>query len=202
MCACVRACACVLDSASSIFSLAPSEAPSDLSVTVLSATTVELSWQPPPQSSRNGIIINYAAQYSSVDQVSDSVVNSTSTQVMITGLHPYTNYTFSVAAETSAGLGPYSDSVLVETLESSKRVCACACVRTCVCTCMCVCVRACILVCVCVCVYVWSVCMCMHVCMCVHALMHECMHVCVLCVCAYVCTYMHMRICMCTGWYY
>ena len=92
-------------------------------MTVLSATTVLLSWQPPPPSSRNGLIINYVIRYSRVGQPTSSIANTSSTQEIITGLHPYANYLFSIAATTSAGVGPFSDSVIVETFESGKHVC-------------------------------------------------------------------------------
>ena len=60
-------------------------------------------------------------------------------QLVITGLHPYANYSFAVAAATSAGLGPYSDAIIAETLESGKCVCVCVCVCVYVCVCVLMC---------------------------------------------------------------
>ena len=45
--------------------------------------------------------------------ISNSLQNFTAS-----GLKPYTNYSIRVAAVNRAGLGPYTDTILVETLQS------------------------------------------------------------------------------------
>eukprot|EP00731_Ephydatia_muelleri_P018864 Em0011g904a len=64
-------------------------------------TTITLTWQPPPV--LNGVIIMYQVTYSTNGVV--NTYNTTTPQVIITGLVPRTTYTFSVTAYTITGPG-------------------------------------------------------------------------------------------------
>lgn len=72
-------------------------------------------FQPPePRSTRNGVLIGYDITYSTLGGPESSVA-STLLQHDITGLLPQTTYSIRVAAKTSAGVGPASNTTLVTT---------------------------------------------------------------------------------------
>ncbi len=66
----------------------------------------------------NGPIIDYQVEFQSMDGalMMGSVVNET---FVITGLQPYTNYSFQVAGMNDNGTGPFSDIVIIMTNEGS-----------------------------------------------------------------------------------
>ena len=154
---------------SSILPSAPS-APQEVVTSVISSTSVMLSWQPPAMS--NGNIITYNVWYNqtlncsgSLVSFSDSVTDSVR-MYNFTGLEEDTPYEFYVSAVTSAGEGEAA-TVMGRTMEDGECVCVCVCVRVCVCVCVCVCVSVCecVCVCVCVCAYVCAcVCVCVFLC--------------------------------------
>ena len=77
-----------------------------------------MSWEPPASDKRNGIIILYIIRVISVDEGTTMYFNSSALSTTVTSLKPYTTYECSVAAETSAGRGPFSSAVTVETDEA------------------------------------------------------------------------------------
>jgi len=80
-------------------------------------TSISLSWKEPVD--RNGIIVSYLVEWGESDdsdeKKNDSHLNTADLNYNITNLRPYTNYTVSVYATTSAGQGPHSP-ITVETL--------------------------------------------------------------------------------------
>ena len=76
-------------------------APTGLSVTGTTSTTVSLSWTAP-----SGTVTGYYLY-----QNGTQVGSSTGTSATVTGLSPSTTYTFTVAAYNSSGTGPQSSSV-------------------------------------------------------------------------------------------
>lgn len=105
-----------------IYQSAPSAAPLNISVNVLSSTSVQLSWSPPHLMHQNGLIQSYSIL------VHEQPTNSTTltqqsfqhNSIVITSLHPNYDYTLSVAAHT-VGLGPYG-SVTARTHQDGKRL--------------------------------------------------------------------------------
>lgn len=98
----------------------PSNAPQNVTVGVLNATSVQILWQPPPPEQRNGIIAGYAVRMvglHSGENIEFPLTNST--EMAIEGLHPFYAYRFSVAAFT-VGLGPFSNAVTQKLPESSQ----------------------------------------------------------------------------------
>ena len=72
----------------------------------------------------NSDLLGYTIRYNSDGEGDDwntiDVAGSTNTY-NITGLTPYTNYSIQVAAMNMLGdLGPYSETIIVQTLEDSK----------------------------------------------------------------------------------
>ena len=100
-----------------ILSPAPSAAPTSFNITDdITATTITVQWGPVNCSEQNGDITGYIVQY--------GVVGSGNTQNMtvdsgdnatISSLVPSTNYSIQVAAMTSEGIGPYTDSLTART---------------------------------------------------------------------------------------
>ena len=103
---------------------APSQAPTNLSVTINNSTSVSVNWQLPPEISRNGVILGFTLYYrkngtsgqANTATVHDGTVLSTT----ITGLGKFTGYEFQVSAFTYAGEGPRSSVVTERTSEDGK----------------------------------------------------------------------------------
>ena len=104
--------------------LAPSSAPGPVTGRNVSSSSLEVSWSPPPQADRNGIITNYTVYYrvkgSDASPIKSVQTGSSANQINVTGLSIYTEYSISVSASTSAGEGPLSNAIPVRTGESSE----------------------------------------------------------------------------------
>ena len=84
----------------------------------LSATSIEMSWDPISVEESRGIVIAFSVRYRKVERVSrrnvddiSTVVETTNTSIIITDLEPDLRYTVSVAAKTSVGIGNYSEEI-------------------------------------------------------------------------------------------
>ena len=100
---------------------APSSPPQNLVSDQVTATFVELSWEPPLPNTHNGVIDSYTVM---VVEIATSLrvqthQNVTSTSITLTSLHPAYDYSMSVAALT-VELGPFS-SVTVTTEEAGEQ---------------------------------------------------------------------------------
>ena len=89
---------------------APSAPPSFVSVSEVTSSSITVQWGPVDCIHRNGDITGYSVQYKS-ETVSVSG-DSTGGMYVISDLMPSTTYSIQVAAETSAGTGPYSTALL------------------------------------------------------------------------------------------
>ena len=96
----------------------------------------------------SGVITYYEVSYQITGSSNEVTLNINTTDSMplngtVTGLIPFTNYTFSVSACTTAGCGDPSDEVTQSTLEDGMLchfVHVCVCVRACTHACVNVCV--------------------------------------------------------------
>lgn len=86
-----------------------------MKITNLDPRTVFLTWDPPPPEDHNGIITGYTVQVFDVENSRTSEVETTETGITRSGLKHGQKYTFSVAAKTVIGRGPFSDSVSIIT---------------------------------------------------------------------------------------
>ena len=103
-----------------LHTLAPGTSPVNISTSNVSNSSFIISWSPPPESDRNGIIDYYVVNVKQTDKISETVTNETSlTDFTVSGLHPFYNYTYQVAAHTVA-LGPFSKPQTLITKEASK----------------------------------------------------------------------------------
>ena len=97
---------------------APSAAPTNVSVSVVSSTALNVQWGPVPCIEQNGDITGYtvrvleSGEMERVEDVGD--VN----EVTISDLTPSTTYSIQVAAVNSEGTGPYSDLIIIDTPDS------------------------------------------------------------------------------------
>ena len=101
--------------------IVPSGAPQDIIGNSTSPYDVMLSWQPPLLLKRNGVIRNYTIrlrQSSNLEQL--SMLSTQETAILIHSLAPRTAYYYSVAASTTAGMGPFSDTAQVTTKDEGR----------------------------------------------------------------------------------
>ena len=99
-----------------ILYIAP-EPPQNIGASVINSTTIEVTWDPP--SITNGILRYYTVVYGGSDDMEVMEVNSSDVTVLVSGLDPFTNYTFYVLALTVAP-SEASDGVTVLTDEAGE----------------------------------------------------------------------------------
>ena len=91
-----------------------------------SSTTIAVMWEEVPPIDQNGYIIMYEVMYTPLEIFGRTVegnilnVSGSNMSVVLTELEKYYNYSISVRAFTKIGAGPYSDPVIVQTLQDSK----------------------------------------------------------------------------------
>ena len=102
---------------------APSMPPEDLIVEATTSESISLSWSPPDVQSQNGIITGYLINVTAIETGETFQVSSATTNLVIQSLRPFTMYICVIAAETSAGTGPFSISLSVQTSESGTLHC-------------------------------------------------------------------------------
>ena len=101
-----------------LFFPAPSAPPLVLTAEKTS-DSLTLSWDPPANESRNGVIQRYVIRILEDDTSTSTDYYSSTTQITVSDLHPYYTYKCSVAAET-VGVGPYTAIVTVQLDEDSE----------------------------------------------------------------------------------
>ena len=98
--------------------VAPSMPPENLISEATTSESVTLNWSPPDIQSQNGIITGYLINVTEIETGETFQVSSATTNLVIQSLRPFTTYVCVIAAETSAGTGPFSISLTVQTKES------------------------------------------------------------------------------------
>lgn len=105
----------------------PSGFPQNLQPESATSTSVQLTWEPPILSERNGIITKYTLQYRDINaahQPTEVPVVPADTVMTLSGLKPDTTYDVKIRAHTSKGPGSYSPSVQFRTLPVDQgRIC-------------------------------------------------------------------------------
>ena len=94
--------------------------PQNIVVTTTNSRSISLVWDPPPEEHRNGIIIGYLINVSAVDPGETFHLFTTNDSAVVNGLRPFTTYFTAVAAQTNAGVGPFSTTIQADTTESCK----------------------------------------------------------------------------------
>ena len=83
-----------------------------------SPTSATLTWDPPLPENQNGPITGYFINITTVESGYTFVTSSTSTSASLDTLRPFTTYICVIAAQTSVGIGPYSQPITVMTPEA------------------------------------------------------------------------------------
>ena len=91
-----------------VSSTEPSDSPKNVSATATNASTVVVSWSPPPPEHRNGIIQSYTVRVVGTHTGEDFTLSTSSTSITVGSLHPFYTYRFTVAAVTVSE-GPFSN---------------------------------------------------------------------------------------------
>ena len=90
-------------------SLAPTASPRNVSGVVIefnsSVSSVLLTWEPPPFSDVDGILIGYTIYYQRIDETNPSVLYVNETEYTLF-VESFEDYKITIAARTSAGEGP------------------------------------------------------------------------------------------------
>ena len=101
----------------------PTGAPDNFNVRAVTSTSIEASWQLPPEDSRNGDIIGFKLFYQKSGSGTSTMLtiqNQGTLAKNVTGLEKYTLYEFQVLAYTSVGDGPNSSTIVERTKEDGK----------------------------------------------------------------------------------
>lgn len=99
------------------FPTAPSASPQNLMGSAGSTTLIDLSWDPPPAIDINGVIQYYSLRVLETETTRSWSFVHAEPEISVGSLHPYHNYECKVAAYT-VGLGPYTNTTSVQTLEA------------------------------------------------------------------------------------
>lgn len=95
---------------------APTRPPVGLVANWINSSAFFLSWNAPPQEHWNGIIREYKIPVTEQNTGREFLRSSNTPEIALELLHPYYNYTCTVAAMTIR-LGPFSTSLTVTTSE-------------------------------------------------------------------------------------
>ena len=100
----------------------PSAPPSNVQGHNTSSTSIFAQWSNVPAADQNGVILSYTVTYKALLDGSPQtkVVSAPTTQVTLTGLNEYTNYSITVFASTIKGAGRISAPIFVITDDDSK----------------------------------------------------------------------------------
>ena len=100
---------CIICERSSCYnSTVPSSPPQSVMVTSVNPSSLRVSWQPPPEIDRNGVITGYVIEYTR-SGINNTVTATSGTTDTISALIPFVEYSVTVAAMTINGTGPYSN---------------------------------------------------------------------------------------------
>ena len=105
----------------------PSSPPDNITGIVLSPTEILVTWDMVPLNDQNGIITLYEVLYQPLETFNETIkaitreVFGTEMSITLTDVQEFVNYTISVRAYTIVGVGPYSEEVMVTTLEDGMR---------------------------------------------------------------------------------
>ncbi len=101
---------------------APTGSPGVPTASVIMSTNITLTWTEITCLDRNGVITNYIILYGEGTKRNIKInTPSNATTHLITGLNPFTEYTFTVAGVNYVNNGPFSgSSILIRTVGNSK----------------------------------------------------------------------------------
>ena len=86
--------------------------------------SIVLQWEPPLPEDRNGPITGYSINVSVIETGETLALASVTPLLHLYMLLPYTEYIFTIAAQTEVGFGPPSIAISIRTLEEGRAICA------------------------------------------------------------------------------
>lgn len=113
----ILSCSFIMYTCVCISIVVPSAPPLNVTIESVLSRSLSISWQPPADKDRNGIITQYTISYLNLEEVDTYIINTTEIENTVTDLTPFTTYEVKVAAHTSAGRGPFS---VVQTLQTQE----------------------------------------------------------------------------------
>ena len=99
----------------------PSGPPENVTVQVLTSSSLHMTWCLPDPRDQNGIVRSYIVSVREIDGDNFQVFSTLKQELTISSLHPYNGYECSVAAVT-VGRGPFSTPIPVRTLQGGKYI--------------------------------------------------------------------------------
>lgn len=100
----------------------PSGSPLNFLASATSSRSASISWNPPPASQHNGIIISYIISVTVVETGQSFQLTSTTASLTVSTLLPYRTYVCVIAAVTSIGTGPFSTQIQLITPQDGTYV--------------------------------------------------------------------------------
>ena len=94
--------------------------PQSVSVISPSSTSLLVTWDHPLAPDRNGVITGYTVIRQSGSEIITTDLFSNDTSHLLTELVPFTEYSITVAGNTSAGRGEFTMPVIMRTLNDSE----------------------------------------------------------------------------------
>ena len=88
-------------------------------VDVVDSKTVTLSWDPPLEENRNGIIRSYTIHVTDKLMNKNTTYSSDTTNITLTSLRPYSLYLCAIAAQTISQ-GPFTQPFIIQMPEDGK----------------------------------------------------------------------------------
>ena len=110
------------------FFAAPSDYPQNVAVFTVSSTEIRVTWEPVPEINQNGIITQYEVRYTPLTTFggliseNSTLVDVSVTEITLTGLQEFVEYSISVRAYTSIGPGPFSPGEVEQTAEAGMKI--------------------------------------------------------------------------------
>ena len=98
--------------------IVPSGVVHSLKATDITASGFRVEYLPPPQHQLNGILRGYNIRYAVKGLT--LLYNTSSTWYICKNLQPFTEYAVSVAVYNSAGIGVYSEPIIIKTKTDRK----------------------------------------------------------------------------------
>ncbi len=101
-----------------LFPLVPNAPVQNVNVSVVSSEEAFITWIDPDITDQNGIITDYVINVTRVSTGESFQMTSTTTDVFLSDLVPFSSYVCRVAARTTIGAGPYSMATSFLTMET------------------------------------------------------------------------------------
>ena len=96
-------------------------------VMALNSSTVQVTWGPPQPHTQNGPINGYILLIVGInsDEETELFVGQSGLDLTVLSLHPFYTYTYTIAALSTNGVGPYSSPLSLQMPEEGMKTITC-----------------------------------------------------------------------------